>query len=154
MKKNSRNSVLALVVGTVLGVLVFASTAYGQDVVSLRGQVALDAQSVPSEITKSQIEVPPMRRVYVQQPPLIPHPINGYTIDLQNNKCLICHSWPNAKMSGATKISVTHFTDRDGVELADVSPRRYFCTQCHVPQKSVKPLVQNEFMPVKSLRKQ
>lgn len=153
MKKNSRNIVLALVVGTVPGVLVFASTAYGQDVVSLRGQAALDAQSVPSEITKSQTEVPPMKRVYVQQPPLIPHSIDGYKIDLRNNKCLICHSWANAKMSGATKISATHFKDRDGVELADVSPRRYFCTQCHVSQENVQPLVQNEFMPVKSLRK-
>ena len=133
--------------------LVFVSTAYGQDVVSLRGQVALDSQSVPSEITKTQSEVPPMKRVYVQQPPLIPHSIKGYKINLRNNKCLICHSWANAKATGATKISITHFKDREGVELADVSPRRYFCTQCHVSQENVQPLVQNEFMPVKSLRK-
>ncbi|MOA70489.1 Periplasmic nitrate reductase, electron transfer subunit precursor [compost metagenome] len=35
--------------------------------------------------------------------------------------------------------------DRDGQALAAVSPRRYFCTQCHVPQKDVKPLVGNNF---------
>ena len=27
----------------------------------------------------------------------------------------------------------------------DVSPRRYFCTQCHVPQDEVKPLVANRY---------
>jgi cytochrome c-type protein NapB len=29
--------------------------------------------------------------------------------------------------------------------LADVSPRRYFCTECHVPQADVEPLVGNTF---------
>ena len=42
-------------------------------------------------------------------------------------------------------ISVTHFVDRDGQVLATVSPRRYFCTQCHVPQTDAKPLVENDF---------
>jgi cytochrome c-type protein NapB len=32
---------------------------------------------------------------------------------------------------------------RDGQMLADVSPRRYFRTACHVPHADVKPLVQN-----------
>ena len=35
--------------------------------------------------------------------------------------------------------------DRDGNVRGDVSPRRYFCTQCHVPQDEVKPLVENRF---------
>jgi hypothetical protein len=34
----------------------------------------------------------------------------------------------------APMISVTHFMDREGQVLSDVSPRRYFCTACHVPQ--------------------
>ncbi len=42
-------------------------------------------------------------------------------------------------------ISITHYMDRDGQALAAVSPRRYFCNQCHVPQKDVKPLVENQF---------
>ena len=29
--------------------------------------------------------------------------------------------------------------------LADVTPRRYFCTACHVPQTDVQPLVPNTF---------
>ena len=42
-------------------------------------------------------------------------------------------------------ISVTHFMDRDGQVLADVTPRRYFCTECHVPQSDARPPVPNTF---------
>ena len=42
-------------------------------------------------------------------------------------------------------ISVTHFMDRDGQMLADVTPRRYFCNACHVSQTDAKPLVANTF---------
>ncbi len=42
-------------------------------------------------------------------------------------------------------ISITHYMDRDGQALAAVAPRRYFCVQCHVPQKDVQPLVGNTF---------
>jgi cytochrome c-type protein NapB len=42
-------------------------------------------------------------------------------------------------------ISITHFMNRDGQVLADVTPRRYFCTACHVPQTDAKPLVDNTF---------
>ena len=41
--------------------------------------------------------------------------------------------------------------DRDGNFLAEVSPRRYFCNQCHVPQKDVKPLVENYFEDVDTI---
>jgi cytochrome c-type protein NapB len=51
-------------------------------------------------------------------------------------------------------VSVTHYMDRDGNFLADVSPRRYFCNQCHVPQTTAKPLIKNTFEDVSaSLRK-
>lgn len=48
-------------------------------------------------------------------------------------------------------LSVTHFMDRDGQILAAVSPRRYFCTQCHVSQFDVKPPVSNDFVDADSL---
>lgn len=147
---NNINRVLFF--GFIFSTLILAPIAHGQEVVSLRGSTAIDAPSVPTEISKYQKDVAPMRRVYVQQPPLIPHSIKGYKINLRSNKCLTCHSWANAKTSGATKISLTHFKDRDGIELADVSPRRYFCVQCHVPQKNVQPLVENEFTSVEALR--
>ncbi|MFH0262535.1 nitrate reductase cytochrome c-type subunit [Vibrio mediterranei] len=89
---------------------------------------------------------------YVYQPPLIPHQIRGYEVSLNANKCLACHSWKNAKEMGATKVSVTHYQNREDAVLADVSPRRYFCLQCHVPQADAKPLIQNDFERVDSLR--
>ncbi|MBD1577349.1 MULTISPECIES: nitrate reductase cytochrome c-type subunit [Vibrio] len=89
---------------------------------------------------------------YVYQPPLIPHTIRNYEVSLNANKCLACHSWKNAKEMGATKISVTHYVNRQDAVLSDVSPRRYFCLQCHVPQADAKPLVENEFQRVDSLK--
>jgi len=42
-------------------------------------------------------------------------------------------------------ISVTHYVDRNGNFLAEMSPRRYFCNQCHVTQVETGPLVENTF---------
>ena len=48
-------------------------------------------------------------------------------------------------------ISVTHFMDRDWQALATVSPRRYFCNQCHVVQLRTPEAVENTFVDVDSL---
>jgi len=93
----------------------------------------------------------PYPRDFVQQPPLIPHSVRGYAITMNFNKCMDCHSWSKAKEAGATKVSLTHFKDRDGRELSNISPRRYFCMQCHVPQTDAQPLVANTFKPVEAL---
>lgn len=93
----------------------------------------------------------PIPRDYVQQPPMVPHTVEGYTVNIKVNKCLTCHSWANYKEKKATKISQTHFTDREGNDLANVSARRYFCTQCHAPQADAKPLVENEFQPLPAI---
>jgi len=119
---------------------------------SLRGQVevsTINSAEVMKRVPRDQHLID---RNYVQQPPLIPHTIRGYQVNLNANKCLSCHSFKNAGAMGATKISVTHFQSRDGKWLSDVSPRRYFCLQCHVTQADAKPLVENTFTPVDSLR--
>ena len=90
-------------------------------------------------------------RNYPMQPPTIPHQIDNYIVDLNANKCLSCHSRSQTGESQAPMVSVTHFMDRDGNFLADVSPRRYFCSQCHVPQVDAQPLVGNDFEDVDSL---
>jgi len=84
-------------------------------------------------------------RNYPEQPPVIPHAIEGYQITLRNNQCLTCHGRQFIEGSGAPMISVTHFMDRDGQVLADVTPRRYFCNACHVSQTDAQPLVRNTF---------
>ncbi|MCK9530660.1 MAG: nitrate reductase cytochrome c-type subunit [Gammaproteobacteria bacterium] len=93
----------------------------------------------------------PIPRDYVQQPPMVPHTIEGYTVNIKVNKCLTCHSWANYKEKNATKISQTHFSDREGNALANVSARRYWCTQCHAPQANAAPLVENQFQPLPAI---
>ena len=85
------------------------------------------------------------RRNYPDQPPLIPHSIEGYALDLNANKCLACHSRKFTEQSQAPMISVTHYQDRDGNFLGGVSPRRYVCLSCHVPQTTAAPLGENRF---------
>ncbi len=48
-------------------------------------------------------------------------------------------------------ISVTHYMDRDGNFLAELSPRRYFCQQCHVVQTDAKQLVGTDFTDLDTL---
>jgi nitrate reductase (cytochrome), electron transfer subunit len=118
---------------------------------SLRG-VDVPASDPESEGMRQGRDLPPLPRDFVQQPPLIPHTTKGYTITMNFNKCLDCHAWSRAKETGATKISITHFKTMDGQELSSVSPRRYFCEQCHVPQSDAQPLVGNTFKPGVGMR--
>ncbi len=84
-------------------------------------------------------------RGWPEQPPVIPHSIRGYQLDARYNQCLSCHSRNAAPQVGAPMVSVTHFMDREGQVRAAVTPRRYFCTQCHVPQTDADALVENDF---------
>jgi len=113
---------------------------------TLRGDTPID-KTTEADMYKPSKDAKPLPRDYVQQPPLIPHTIRDYQITKNYNKCMDCHAWSKTKDSGATKVSITHFKTRDGQELSNISPRRYFCTQCHVPQADAKPLVQNTFKP-------
>ena len=143
----------SLITGLVLALSAFGfiSQAYSGKVESLRGANDLAAPSNNVVVKKNINDRDPIERDYVQQPPLIPHKTKGYKINLKFNKCLTCHSWRNYKDAGATKISQTHFADRNKDVMSNVAARRYFCTQCHVPQTDAKPLVENEFKPVKAI---
>ena len=145
----------SLIAGLVLalGSIGFILQVYAGDVVSLRGANDLDGSSNHVVVKKNINDRDPIERDYVQQPPLIPHKTRGYKINLKFNKCLTCHSWTNYKDAGATKISQTHFSDRNKDVMSNVAPRRYFCNQCHVPQADAKPLVENEFRPIKTIHK-
>lgn len=84
-------------------------------------------------------------RNYPEQPPVIPHSIDGYELSINANRCMSCHQRQFTEGSGAPMISITHFMDREGQVLSDVTPRRYFCLQCHVIQTDAQPLVPNTF---------
>ncbi|MDQ7001299.1 MAG: nitrate reductase cytochrome c-type subunit [Ghiorsea sp.] len=135
------NKVLMIALLFVSSTLLWAAE---NDVYSLRGDVALDAPSVQTTAKQWVDGEGKVNRNFNQQPPLIPHDIQDFDITREDNACMACHSM-NAEMPGATKVGVSHFLNRDNEALLNISPRRYFCTQCHVPQTNAKPLISNDF---------
>ncbi|MBT2130647.1 nitrate reductase cytochrome c-type subunit [Aliiroseovarius lamellibrachiae] len=138
MRKNLLIS--AIVVPTLLATAALAQSAGGVN--SLRG-AAVD-ETVPVEDVFHQDENR-FTRNYRQQPPLVPHSIAQYQIDLKANRCLSCHDWTNAGDRNAPTLSMTHYQDREGNQLDVVAGTRWFCTQCHVPQADAPALVDNTF---------
>lgn len=110
------------------------------------GNVAIEGSSKVDMFRpeKDQDTIP---RNFQKQPPLIPHSIKGYNITQNFNKCMDCHSKERAEETGATKVAKSHYLDREDKKGSNISPRRYFCMQCHVPQFDAKPLVANTYKP-------
>src|SRR5262249_33481297 len=130
---------------------IIVSTAFAADLMSLRGSVAIQEEVAAPPIAPDVNDDQRRMRNYPEQPPVIPHQIRDYQITLNANKCLSCHSRQFAAQSQAPMISITHFMDRDGQVLASVTPRRYFCTQCHVTQADIEPLIKNTFEDIDDL---
>jgi cytochrome c-type protein NapB len=142
--------------GIVVASLLFAGLATGlmaqsQTQSGLRLGTPLDTEGPAARMTPTRNTAEKEPRAYPEQPPLIPHSIDGYQVDLNSNRCLACHARARTGESQAPMISITHFMDRDGQFLASVSPRRYFCTSCHVPQHEVRPPVANDFVDIDTL---
>ena len=137
-----RSAVLLASLGG-LAVLVVGTIAGGQGGPAglrsgLRGNTPLqDEGPAPRLLPQANTDLREARN-YPEQPPVIPHTIEAYQIDGNGE-------------SQAPMVSITHFMDRDGQFLASVSPRRYFCVQCHVPQSAVRPPIVNRFVDVDTL---
>jgi cytochrome c-type protein NapB len=108
-----------------------------------------------------------IERSFENAPPLIPHSTNGLVpIKKDNNMCLSCHMPAVAAAVKATAIPPSHMTDyrpkvveKGGKYKVDaeegqvyekslgdkLASARYNCTQCHVPQAKIDPMVQNNF---------
>ena len=125
-------------------IILAAGMAIGQStgVSTLRG-AGLEEQGAVDPVYHQQEQR--FTRNYRQQPPLVPHSIDQYQIDLKANRCLSCHDWTRAGERGAPTLSMTHYLDRAGNQLDAVSGTRWFCNQCHVPQADAPPLVENTF---------
>src|SRR6187401_1574704 len=117
----------------------------------LRGPAPLNEEGPAPPMTPMRNTAEKEVRNYPEQPPVIPHSIDGYQIDLNGNKCLSCHARARTGESQAPMVSITHFMDREGQFLASISPRRFFCTQCHVPQQEVKAPVENDFVDIDAI---
>jgi cytochrome c-type protein NapB len=116
-----------------------------------RRGAALNAEPTQPSLAPTENKDLRRKRAYPMQPPTIPHAIDGYQVDQNSNRCMLCHARANADEFKAPMVSVTHYMDRDGQFLGSISPQRYFCTQCHIPQTDAKPLVGNSFKDIDEL---
>ncbi|ABC30118.1 Nitrate reductase cytochrome c-type subunit [Hahella chejuensis KCTC 2396] len=133
-----------------LALPVITALVWAENIATLRN-APLDENPEPPYIPQVLNEDIKRERAYPMQPPTIPHKIDNYQVDLNNNQCMHCHSRHRIEISQAPMVSVTHYMDREGNFLAEVSPRRYFCNQCHVPQTNAKPLVENNFKDIRQI---
>jgi len=141
MKKQAFTSVLAATALAAFASFAIAQSA-GTGVQSLRG-AQIDEQVNVEDVFKQDEQR--FTRNYRQQPPLVPHSVDQYQVDLKANRCLSCHDWTTAGDRNAPTLSMTHYMDRDGNQLDRVAGTRWFCTQCHVPQADAPALVDNTF---------
>jgi cytochrome c-type protein NapB len=125
--------------------LLIAGILHAQDAPRLRGPEPFTKETPAPPMQRAITNDVRVRRNYPDQPPLIPHSIQGYEISINANKCMACHSRKYTEQSQAPMISVTHYQDRDGNTLGGLAPRRYNCVACHVPQTEARPLVENSF---------
>lgn len=140
---NILNGVLATVL-----VMVSTYSMAETEVANARNNAAIPTEPTPPPMAREINDDKRRVRDYPMAAPVIPHKIDGYQIDLNANKCLSCHNRQRVGESQAVMVSVTHFMNRDGNFLADVSPNRYFCTQCHASQLDVDLLIDNHFVPM------
>ena len=96
-----------------------SSTLLAQSVSSsLRGPAALNDEGPAPPMQPMKNTAEKEVRNYPEQPPVIPHSIDGYQVDMQGNKCLSCHARARTAESKAPMLSITHFMDRGGQFLA------------------------------------
>lgn len=136
---------ITLCVTLLLALSNISTLSAADNIATLRGNTPLEKEGESPPLARPETSDRKRMRNYPMQPPVIPHNVQGYQVDTKVNKCLSCHARKRAEDSQAPMISVTHYMDRDGNFLADVSPRRYFCFQCHVEQTDSRPLVKNTF---------
>ncbi len=132
--------------------LVLAAPLLSADgIATLRKGDAIDIEPDPALMPMTEDTDLRPNRNYPMQPPLIPHTDRDYEVNLNVNKCMSCHARNRTDDSQAPMVSVTHYMDLDGNFLAEISARRYFCNQCHVPQMSTEPKVGNDFVDMHSI---
>ncbi len=134
-----------LVAGFLLTLALVFGHVVAEEIATLRGGAPLDEEPTPPAIPQVVDTDIRATRNYPMQPPLIPHDTRGYEVNLNVNKCMTCHGRRRTEESLAPMISVTHFMDREGNFLAEISPRRYFCNQCHVTQTTTRDVQENDF---------
>ena len=136
-----------------LSALLICTAVYAGEryIATLRGETPITENAKAPPFPKIENEDIKRKRNYPMQAPTIPHKIDNYQVDRFSNKCMSCHGRRRTEESLAPMVSVTHYMDRDGNFLAEVSPRRYFCNQCHVPQYRIDTAIENTFEDMDSI---
>ncbi len=150
MKKTIGTATASLALTLALALLLPLGSPRADQVTSLRGDLAIPAENAAPPAYEQERPGKPFPRAFKQQPPLITHRAAKYKIDLKENRCLNCHDKSTYKKEEAPMASKTHYVDAKGVEQDHINMRRYFCTQCHVPQTNARPLVENSFVGIKA----
>lgn len=123
------------------------SYGHGESLQGLRGDVPVNEDNTVVEPYQMQEGIT-LYKNYRQQPPLIPHKIEKYQINLKANQCLRCHSWPYNSDFKTVAAPESHFIDaQSGTKTDNIAAGRWFCTQCHVPQSNAPELIDNTFSP-------
>ena len=134
------------------GLLLMSHSAAAEgELDALRGNVPLLEEPEPEPLYRVEERGLRQVREYPMQPPTIPHRIDNYQVDLNANRCMACHGRTRIGETQAIMVSVTHYMDREGNFLGELSPRRYFCTQCHVTQSDAPLRVDNIFVDMSEL---
>jgi len=133
------------------------------DVTSDKGNALAEMPQYSSDAAGSAEKID---RAFENAPPMIPHMTDGFfPITKTNNICLTCHMPDKSEAVGSVAIPVSHFTDyrpaliqkggkyhvdaKEGEVVAKklnkLSPARFNCSQCHVPQAKVTVDIKNTF---------
>jgi len=97
-------------------------------------------------------QVKVFKKSFVTAPPMIPHSVTGMVpIKMGQNQCIGCHTPQAAKGMGITAIPADHFKDnfQGDKKLHRIAGSRYNCTQCHAPQATLNPVIENRFQSLK-----
>ncbi|MBL8138830.1 MAG: nitrate reductase cytochrome c-type subunit [Acidobacteria bacterium] len=120
-------------------VLVLAAAGAAMAQPPLPSADAPPAHDVPDVRPGRSTRVP---RAWDGQPPVVPHGVRGLVpITAKANACVRCHGRKDAT-SGPPPAPSSHFVDMrhaPGVQGAQVTPARWNCTACHVPQTNAPP---------------
>lgn len=144
---------IGLLVGNALIITSVSAASIPEEKIDTLRLAPINVEPTPPVMQKVRNTDVKEVRSYPMQPPVIPHKIDGYQLNLNVNTCMACHARSRIGDSQAPMVSVTHYMDRENNFLAELSPRRYFCTQCHVPQLDAKLLVENDFVDMEHLIK-
>jgi cytochrome c-type protein NapB len=151
----TRNTLLGSLFASVLAAFFVASCAStpAEKPQGLRTSAIPAADAPPAVLDyvgKTPGEQEKIARTFEEQPPLIPHKVDGMKLNFKTNKCLECHDKPFFKKEEAPKIGDSHYKSKDGKVMEKISMARYNCNQCHVPQVNAPPLVANTFSSAKN----